>query len=115
MILFSENQRFTQRWLGVILDIALLDPFYLLLNNPGSRKDPMVIFFSLIVPALVAALFRLLRLETRIEQDHIQFRFFPDYGGWGIRCSLSGKGSAYNVSGNRGIQVKYKDGRRAGY
>jgi hypothetical protein len=137
MILFSEKQRFTQWWLWVLLAVVLLDPIYMLFKDPASRKSPMAVFLSLIVPVLVVVLFRLLRMETRIMQDCIQFRFFPfhwkfrnlpkkllsnvyvkkyrplmDYGGWGIRWNLFGKGRAYNVSGNEGIQIEFKDGRK---
>lgn len=137
MILFSEKQRFTQWWLWLILVVVMLDPFYLLLKDPASGKDPWAIFFNLIVPALIVVLFRLLCLETRISDEAIQFRFFPfqrkfrniskaalskayvrryrplmDYGGWGIRWNLMGKGSAYNVSGNEGMQLEYKNGRK---
>lgn len=136
MILFSEKQRFTQWWLWLILVIVLLDPMYLLLKDPASQKD-LWFFFSLIIPVLVIVLFRLLCLETRIYDEAIQFRFLPfqqkfrniskvelskvyvkkyrpliDYGGWGIRWSLFGKGRAYNVSGNKGIQIECKDGRK---
>jgi len=32
-----------------------------------------------------------------------------EYGGWGIRFSLSGKGRALNISGNKGIQLVFHD------
>ena len=32
-----------------------------------------------------------------------------DYGGWGIR--YGGNGKAYNVSGNKGVLLKFEDGR----
>ena len=32
-----------------------------------------------------------------------------DYGGWGIR--YGGNGKAYNVSGNKGVLLQFKDGR----
>ena len=38
------------------------------------------------------------------------YRPLADYGGWGIRLGRSGR--AYNVSGNRGVQLELRDGRR---
>lgn len=74
------------------------------------------------------------RLVTEVRDDGIYIRFFPfhrgfagflwkeiesfealtyrpvrDYGGWGIRFSSRGK--AYNVSGNRGLQLALGGGR----
>jgi hypothetical protein len=38
------------------------------------------------------------------------YRPLRDYGGWGIRWSRRGK--AYNVSGNRGVELELADGKR---
>ena len=46
----------------------------------------------------------LLRCEART------YRPILEYGGWGVRCSRAGK--AYNVSGNRGVQLELRDGTR---
>ncbi|MHC4643443.1 MAG: hypothetical protein ACYS32_17515, partial [Planctomycetota bacterium] len=35
-----------------------------------------------------------------------------EYGGWGIRCSFTGKGKAYNVSGNKGVQLVFTNGKK---
>ncbi len=73
------------------------------------------------------------RLETKIKNDGIYVRFFPfhlsfrhytwskinksfvrqynpiaEYGGWGLRFGF-GKGKAYNVSGNKGLQLEFND------
>jgi hypothetical protein len=86
---------------------------------------------------LLTALFFTLRLDTEIKQDGIYVRFFPfhltfrkysrdgiskiflrqynpikEYGGWGIRAGLFGKGKALNVSGRMGIQIVFTDGKR---
>ena len=41
-----------------------------------------------------------------------QYRPIAEYGGWGIRHSWSGKGKAYNVSGDEGIQFELRDRTR---
>lgn len=35
-----------------------------------------------------------------------------DYGGWGLRLGFFGKGRAYNISGNIGMQIVFKDGKK---
>jgi hypothetical protein len=88
--------------------------------------------FSLSITAGLALLFYRLKLTTEVGPDGIDIRFFPltrrriyfdsissckartyrpirEYGGWGIRFSRKGK--AYNVSGNRGVQLEFKQGR----
>jgi hypothetical protein len=38
------------------------------------------------------------------------YRPVRDYGGWGIRIGIGKK--AYNVSGNRGVELEYEGGRK---
>lgn len=40
--------------------------------------------------------------------EAVVYRPLRDYGGWGLR--VSGKGKAYNMRGNRGVQLKLKNG-----
>ncbi len=72
------------------------------------------------------------RLDTEIKADGVYIRFFPihlrfryyawsslihcyvrqysplkEYGGWGIRMGLSGKGNALNISGDKGLQLAF--------
>ena len=35
-----------------------------------------------------------------------------EYGGWGVRGWPDRYGWAYNVSGNRGVQIEFKNGHR---
>jgi hypothetical protein len=39
-----------------------------------------------------------------------RYKPIREYGGWGVRWSASGK--AYNVKGDRGVQLVLRDGRR---
>ena len=86
---------------------------------------------------ILSLLFFIMKLETRISDAGIAVRFFPiqlkfanykwedldqvylrdyspimEYGGWGIRSSFTGKGRALNVSGRKGLQLVFKDGRK---
>ncbi len=50
---------------------------------------------------------------TNIEEYRGQtYRPIREYGGWGVRKGLFGRGRAFNVSGNRGVQLVFTDGRR---
>ncbi len=103
-------------------------------NKPMSNT-------GLIIVTVVFILFTLLfmnsRLETIIKKDGIYVRFFPfhfkfkyfswnvltkayvrqyaaiaEYGGWGLRFGLFGKGTAYNVSGNEGLQLEFTNNKK---
>lgn len=92
---------------------------------------------SLAIMIAITLLFTIFRLDTIIRRDGIYLRFFPfhlkfkhyawndltksfvreysalsEYGGWGLRVGFSGKGTAWNVSGNKGLQLEFKDGKR---
>jgi hypothetical protein len=79
---------------------------------------------------------RMLKLETTIEGDVItaNFKGLPfakriinkneiekmevvtyeplfEYGGWGVRYSLRKKSWCYNVSGDKGLLITYKNGK----
>jgi hypothetical protein len=77
-------------------------------------------------------LFYTMKLITEVRDDDLCVKFFPlsrqvisfdsikrcevrtynpikEYGGWGIRYGKRGK--AYNVSGNRGVQVEFYVGK----
>ncbi|WP_034257044.1 hypothetical protein [Adhaeribacter aquaticus] len=89
------------------------------------------------ISLLVTAIFLSSRLETVITSDGINVRFFPfqltfknytwdkisksfvrhyhpltEYGGWGLRFGVFGSGKAYNVSGNKGIQIIFTNGSK---
>jgi hypothetical protein len=86
---------------------------------------------------MLSILFLNFRLETQIKKDGIYVRFFPfhiafkhytwdiiaksyvrqysaitEYGGWGLRLGLFGKGKAYNVSGDKGLQLEFTNNKK---
>ncbi len=94
----------------------------------------LMVVILLLSGLIVPALFWVLRLYVRVEPDGVHIRFWPlperviaysrivrcyprtyhpigEYGGWGIRYGWSA-GRAYNVSGNRGVQLELTDGKR---
>lgn len=109
-------------------------------SGPDGSQPNWEIFLAVAVgvgmPIAIAALFLLLKLQTEVRPDGIYVRFLPfhirfkrfaaedlsehyarqykpiwEYGGWGIRFSLR-YGKAYNVSGNKGVQLVFKSGNK---
>lgn len=104
-------------------------------NNPLS--DAGLVTIAIVIAAFFLAillLFFLLELRVHVDADGVHVRFRPffrkrialesivrceartyrpilEYGGWGIRWSLTGRGWAYNVSGDRGVQLELVDGK----
>lgn len=87
------------------------------------------------INVLVTLVLVFARLQTRLDTTGLYLRFFPfhwsykkidfdsiatvyariyrplgEFGGWGIRWGSGGK--AYNVSGNRGVQLLLKNGKK---
>ena len=103
---------------------------------PASWEIVLAVLVGIGVPLIVTALFLFLKMETEVRPDGLYVRYFPfhihfkrfgpedlsesyarrykpimEYGGWGIRCSFR-NGKAYNVSGNRGVQLVLSSGRK---
>ena len=132
---FNENQRFSQWWLWLLLMVVISNLVREFLNGTAEEKDAL--FFSALTLTLTSVLFGIMKLETTIDSEGIAVRFFPfqlkkkhfnldqleccfirtykpviEYGGWGIRKTFSGKGTAYNVKGKVGLQLVFKNGDR---
>jgi len=117
-------------WYGFIQQLIIKIPF-------GNHPTPnIVMIITWIIAGMgLPALFCSTRLITEVRTDglyicylpfHLSFRrillndikdykvrtYNPimEYGGWGIRIGL--KGQAYNVIGNRGIQLVLFNGKR---
>ncbi|MHC4556158.1 MAG: DUF6141 family protein [Planctomycetota bacterium] len=105
-------------------------------SEPGTWGTLFAVIVGIGVPIAIAALFLFLKLETEVRSDGIYIRYLPfqihfkrfapedlseyyarqykpirEYGGWGIRYSLR-NGKAYNTSGNKGVQLVFKSGKR---
>lgn len=134
-ILFQETQRFSQGWLWLLLasiGYFIFKPIYVSLSDKQNLSSDQ--WIGLIILGLVISLFVLIKLETKIQKEGIYVKFFPfvpkfkfypwdeistvvvrkysplmEYGGWGIRFGRNGK--AYNIKGNKGLQLKFKNGK----
>lgn len=141
MVEFEEKQTFTQWWILLlgILEIAIF-AWVLTLPlpqniTPGSPVYIATVVWCLLFASIVPLMIVFVRLKTEVLPDRIRIRFIPfhrqprdflfsdiqsadtrtyrplaEYGGWGLRRGPGG--TAYNVKGNRGLQLVMADGRR---
>src|SRR5262245_32433855 len=130
--LFEENQSFRQPWLWALMLATLAFLLVASLHAPGSQAVPWVV---LGVTLVVALLLYSMRLSVQVDAEAVRIRFLPvwkktiplgdivhweahtyrpllEYGGWGIRYAPFGKGWAYNVHGNQGVQLELTNGKR---
>lgn len=103
----------------------------------SNAVDNIALLAGFLFMMILSFLFFIMKLETRISDSGIAVRFYPfqlkfrnykwedleeaylreyspisEYGGWGMRYSLVGKGRALNVSGRMGLQLVFKNGRK---
>ena len=105
-------------------------------NKPMSNEGIWVVTsVSILIPLLIIQLFLLMKLETQIKEDGIYVRYLPfqmkfkyyswtdlskcyvrqyspvgEYGGWEMKGR--GNNKALNISGNKGLQLEIKDGKK---
>jgi hypothetical protein len=111
----------------------------LVFGRPWGNKPMSDFALAVIGPLMILSgfglfwLFRAMRLITEVRSDGVYIHFVPllrdtilfsniadceartyrpirEYGGWGVRFGWKRK--AYNVSGNRGVQLTLKSGKR---
>jgi heme/copper-type cytochrome/quinol oxidase subunit 4 len=119
----------------------ILTGIYFKLKNDATIDAEEVDNTSLVIVACVSIvitlMFFLFRLDTQIKSEGIYVRFIPfrfkyrhynwedlskiyireysplgEYGGWGIRYTISGAGKAYNISGKIGLQLEFTTGKK---
>lgn len=133
---FHEIQRFNKWWHYLLAGVPVLlvtgigialysGPFSLLASGSLVLSCLLVFFW-----------FLYLKLETVIDAQGVFVRFhgipfckrkiawqdiktislisyspLSDYGGWGVRYGMAGNGWCYNVAGNKGIRLFYRNGK----
>ena len=115
---------------GLVQQLILGKPFG---TNPAP--DAVLVVITVVFGLIFPLFFHTVNLTTEVYDDGLYIRFYPfhlsfhkiapddikgfeartyspirEYGGWGIRYGSRGK--AYNVSGNRGLQLELSDGKR---
>ena len=135
---FIEIQKFRQVWLLALVLVPCISAliylgFTVFRNGPISGTN-MLIYGAIALALVLVPVFLLsIKMVTEVKNDAIHIRFFPlkrevipfseiakcdarqyspikEYGGWGIRYGI--KGMAYNVSGNRGVQLALTNGKQ---
>jgi len=124
----------------IINGILLVGIFKQLITGQPFGDKPMSNLGLLLtaIPLLLITLLILnIRLDTLIKKDGIYVRFFPfhwsfkkfswdmiatsyvrqyspllEYGGWGMRIGLFGKGKAWNISGDKGLQLEFTNQKK---
>ena len=119
-------------WLYILLQHVIADDAFT--KEPGTAWMTAI---AGIIPLLFIILFIRLKLTTVVDREGIRCRFaifqrsyrtfrkkdiihyeirkykpIAEYGGWGIRVGRGKRGSAYNVSGNMGLQLQLADGKK---
>lgn len=142
MKVFKEEQRFTQPWLIVLMVVCCIVPFVLLIQKYQKNTDMSLqkLITTLTIIILANGILFLFKLKTRIDEKGIHYHFFPfhfktkiitwneitsahvrtydaigEYGGWGLKGGFlwnKEKGKAINVSGDVGIQLELKNGKK---
>jgi hypothetical protein len=123
--------------ISVIVPVIIIINQYLKEKNSFSTLELVLVISLTILLPLVIFLFK---LYTRIDESGIHYRFFPfhfklktiawheiskvyvrkydaisEYGGWGLKGGFfwrKSKGIAINVSGDIGIQLELKNGKK---
>ena len=130
--LFEEKQRFTQWWLWALLIPVVALP--LILEGKAIFDDLATAVLAFGIPLGVLLLLGATNLKTTVSKEEINVRFVPffinktvpwdelqqayvrkyhplrEYGGWGLRFGISGR--AYNIRGNQGLQLVFKNGKK---
>ena len=141
-ILFKESQYFRQWWLLtiflLIFAVFLAGIYQQLIKGIPFGDNPMSdtgLIIATVLYSLVMLLFYRMGLTTLIDDTGIYIRFFPfhlkykffaweeiekayvrtyqpvrEYGGWGLKGGSMGL--AYNVSGDKGLQLELKNGKK---
>ena len=139
---FQETQRLKRVWIWIWLltNLVLLGVlrYYWHKTTNYDSSLPQLVWAIIFVPLVgVFLLLFFAKLETVVDGEGIQYKFVPlhrskvsiswddiakayvrkyrpifEYGGWGIRPGIFGRGRAYNVSGNMGLQLVFNNGRK---
>ena len=132
MTRFHEVQRLLSGKMGLFIVTTMLGSLIAVLMAPWCPPGSWI---GIGVFVLVGALLGFGRMTTEVKDDGIYVRWFPltkrhhfrfeeirsvrartyrpiwEYGGWGIRYSIR-NGKAYNVSGDRGVQLVFRNGKK---
>ena len=123
---------------SLVVGVAIIVAVLVIQESVDASVIVTAILGGIVAPIAIVVLFLLTNLETEVRSDALYVRLFPfhihyrkfakedlsecyartykpirEYGGWGIRCGFrKGSGKAYNMKGNQGAQLVFKNGKR---
>lgn len=123
--------------MSVLIPLVIILVTYVKDPSTFTSTDLAITIGTIVLASGIIFIFK---LTTRIDQDGIHYKFFPfhfkfkiiswseistarvrtydaitEYGGWGLKGGAlwnKAKGTAINVSGNIGIQLQLKNGKK---
>jgi hypothetical protein len=126
--------------LTVSLTVSVLVCMYLIFKGPPAIKEKrmfvsVILGMDLLIFIVIMIVVYSMNLRVQVRSTGLYVRFYPfqksfvhypvddlkqwycktqnavsDYGGWGIRHGR--KGNAYTVSGDSGVLIEFRDGRK---
>ena len=131
-VLFEERQRFVNRTVAFVL-LGLLILATLFAWQDLRAHVPAGPQLTMFLPAALVAILLFLELHVTVADAGVRIRMLPfanrtiepaqiarweartyrpilEYGGWGVR--FGPRGRAYNVSGDRGVELTLANGKR---
>ena len=143
MKVFTEKQKFNQSFVYIGISICLIIVVFTIIYEwkrfaNESLGEQIAAIMGLIIILLVIVLFTLLKLETKIDEYGVKYKFYPfhrsfkyiswssiakcyireyspilEYGGWGIKSSFKKNiGNSYTTRGSIGLQLVLKNGKK---
>lgn len=140
-MVFEEKQSMIRYW-WIIIPLLLPVIIVVLAGIQATDAAEKAEIFSSLwvvlgVDGLIMFLFNIMRLHNRIDRSGVSFSYTPfirlqqynwqdiekvwvrkykpiaEFGGWGIKSiNRAKKGVAYNVWGNKGLQLELKNGKK---
>ena len=121
----------------ILIEVAVIAHEY---TKEDATMTGSELILVLVFVLIFSSIIFIFKLKTRIDEKGIHYQFIPfhlskrtiawtdlklahtrtydaitEYGGWGMKGGFlwrKSKGVAYNVSGNIGIQLEYKSGKK---
>ncbi|GAB4316414.1 MAG: hypothetical protein Kow00127_07900 [Bacteroidales bacterium] len=141
-VLYTERQNMARIWHYLVIGGVVVFNLVIWITSYGGREGLVDrnaitgLIVTALVPIAILLLFRVARLETKITDEGVYYRYFPfiprqrhipvskilswevrkyralvEFGGWGIRRRRFGRKRAFTAFGNQGFELFLDDGK----
>ena len=138
--LYREEQPFARTWVWIPVTIVTMVAWYFFFRewflSPEDTKLPAALWIMFILVGVVTpALFFSMRLIVTVSRRELKVNMWPlyrrtvavaditsveavtyrpimEFGGWGVRYSLTRRAWGYTVSGKEGVQLDLANGKK---